>query len=267
MGHRRPARADRDRRAQLARLGLARPRARGHPGRGAALAPPPSRAGDGDCRWSPASASAARSRRACFRSPDCSRIGSLAAARPPRVSLPGSSRCWPWPRSNFFTTTVEDTTFTMAAGGRRLGARRGRAQPARRRSTRQTRRAVGDEQARIARELHDVIAHSVSVIVVQAAGGRRRLRRAPRPGARRAALDRVGGPRRARASCAGCSAPCAPASPADRRRRSRASTGSTSSPSRCAAAGLAVAVRREGAARAACRPASTCPPTGSCRRR
>src|SRR6185437_7696511 len=39
--------------------------------------------------------------------------------------------------------------------------------------------AVAEERARIARELHDVVAHAISVIVLQARGGRRVLTASP----------------------------------------------------------------------------------------
>ncbi len=55
--------------------------------------------------------------------------------------------------------------------GAYLGELRARTRRAQQEREAEARRAVAEEQARIARELHDVIAHNVSVMVVQAAAG------------------------------------------------------------------------------------------------
>ena len=77
-------------------------------------------------------------------------IGALAAVRPPPVSLVGLAGLLARSATNFFTTTVEDTVFTMglAVGAWALG------EAARNRRVaieEEAQRAMGEEQARIAR--------------------------------------------------------------------------------------------------------------------
>jgi signal transduction histidine kinase len=78
--------------------------------------------------------------------------------------------------SFFFSTTLAVAPWLV---GRIVRARRLRLLAAEREQEQRARIAVGDERARIARELHDVVAHSVGVIVVQAEGARRVFERDP----------------------------------------------------------------------------------------
>ena len=63
--------------------------------------------------------------------------------------------------------------------GRSVRARAQRVAMLQREALQRERVAVGEERARIARELHDVVAHSVGAMVAQAQGGRRVLDRDP----------------------------------------------------------------------------------------
>jgi signal transduction histidine kinase len=78
--------------------------------------------------------------------------------------------------SFFFSTTLAVAPWLF---GRIVRARHLRLIAAQREQEHRARIAVGDERARIARELHDVVAHSVGVIVLQAEGARRVFERDP----------------------------------------------------------------------------------------
>jgi signal transduction histidine kinase len=88
--------------------------------------------------------------------------------------------------SFFFSGTLAVAPWLF---GRNIRARNMRLAAAEREREQRARLAVGEERSRIARELHDVVAHSVGVIVVQAEGARRVFDRDPERA--RMALDSI----------------------------------------------------------------------------
>ena len=133
-------------------------------------------------------------------------------------------------------------------------------------ATRRRKRAVADERLRIAQELHDVVAHSMGVIAVQAGVGAHVIDTDPAEAKKSleaisttSRVDADRDPPHARR-----------AARRRRRRRTRRRPGSptsTGSSRDVGGAGLDGRRARRGRRATSCRPASTSPPTASCRRR
>ena len=115
----------------------------------------------------------------------------------------------------------------------------------------QAEQAAAEERARIAGELHDIVAHAMSAMVVQAGGARRLAEQGPRAGARRRSPPSRRRAARRSPRSAGCSACCAARTRRSRSRRSRACATSTRSCAASRAAGLPVTLEVDGEERAA----------------
>ena len=135
----------------------------------------------------------------------------------------------------------------IGAGRRRAAELLERTMALEREREENARRAVFDERVRIARELHDVVAHHVSVMGVQAGAARLVMGRDPSKAERGAGLDRGFQPPGGRRSCTGCSASCArTGDPDDLRRSPGVSAAAGAGRRRCATRSSTVDVGIEG---------------------
>ena len=143
----------------------------------------------------------------------------------------------------------------LARRASRCASARAEAEAAEERAEQAARLAVAEERTRIARELHDIVAHAVSVMVLQAGAVRRRLPRGRGRGgaARRRAHRPHGAGRDAAAARARCGARATRSSSG----RSRGSASSIRCSTRSGGAGLPVQLhgrRRAGRAAAGAGP-------------